>query len=92
VFKRIIGLEGEEGIGEWKKLHNGDITIILYVIILSERKSQGEMSGTCRIHWGHMGGIRSVYRISVHKPGRKRQLVRQGVDGSIILKWMLNRV
>jgi hypothetical protein len=44
-------------------------------------------------HVARMGERRNLYRILVGKPEeKKRPLGRRGVDGKIILKWILNSV
>jgi hypothetical protein len=45
------------------------------------------MGGTCNAY----GGRRGVYRISVGKPEERDHFGDQGVDGSIILRWILKR-
>jgi hypothetical protein len=40
-------------------------------------------------HVACMGGMRNAYKILVGKPEGKRPLRRLGIDGSIILGWML---
>jgi hypothetical protein len=38
-----------------------------------------------------MGAMNSVYRFFPGKPERKRPLGRLGVDGNVILEWMLGK-
>jgi hypothetical protein len=38
-----------------------------------------------------MGEMRNSYKISIGKPEGKRPLEKPGVDGRIILKWILGK-
>ena len=38
-----------------------------------------------------MGERRSVYRVMVGKPERKRHLEKSGVEGRIILRWIFRK-
>jgi hypothetical protein len=42
-------------------------------------------------HVSHIGEMKNEYRILVGKPERKRPLRRQGMDGRIILNWILEK-
>jgi hypothetical protein len=49
-----------------------------------------------RLRWaGHVAGMgerRGTYRILIGKPGRRNSLENPGVDGSIVLKWIFERL
>jgi len=74
VLRRVFGLKGDEVTGEWRKLHNEELSD-LYSLpnIVRVVKSR-------RIRWaGHverMGKGRGVYRVLVGKPEGKRPLGR----------------
>jgi hypothetical protein len=42
-------------------------------------------------HVAHRGEMRNAYRISVRKPEGKGPLEHLGVDGKIILEWILGK-
>jgi hypothetical protein len=71
---RIFGPKRDEVMGEWRKLHSGDL-YILYSSpdIIRHIKSR-------RMRWAgnvaHMGEGRNVYRVLVGKPEGKRPLER----------------
>jgi hypothetical protein len=47
----------------------------------------GEIGG----HVARLGEMRNPYNILVGKPEGKRPLGRQGIDGKIVLEWMLGK-
>ena len=73
--------------GEWKKLHNEELNN-LYCSPNIFRVIKWR-----RMRWaGHVARIgegRGVYRVLVGIPEGKRPLGRTGVDGRIILRWIL---
>jgi hypothetical protein len=42
-------------------------------------------------HVGHMGEMSNAYKILANKPEGKRPPRRQGIDGSIVLEWILGK-
>jgi hypothetical protein len=77
VLRRIFGLRSEEIMGEWRKLHSGELHILYSSPdVIRQIKSR-------RMRWvGHvarMGAERKGHRVLVRKPEGKRPLV----DGSV---------
>ena len=97
VLSRIFGPKRDEGIGEWRKLHNEIINDLysspnIFLLIKSR-------------HVARMGERRGVYRVLVRKTLGKRPLriprhrwedniqfylQEVGCGGSIILRWIFN--
>jgi hypothetical protein len=74
VLRRIFGPRRDEVMGEWRKLHNGELhNLYSSPDIIRQIKSR-------RMGWaGHvarMGEGKNVYRILVGKPKGKRPLVK----------------
>ena len=89
VLRRVFGPKRDEVTGEWRKLHNKELSD-LYSLpnIVRVVKSR-------RMRWaGHvasMGEGRGVHRVLVGKPEGKRPLGDPDVDGSIILRWIFRK-
>ena len=84
VLRRIFGPKGDEVRGEWRKLHNEELSDLCsssnIVPVIKSRKMR--WAG----HAARMGENRGVYRVLVRKPEVKNYLEDPGVDGTIILK------
>jgi hypothetical protein len=70
--RRIFGPKGDEVMGEWRKLHNGELhNLYSSLDIIRQIKSR-------RMRWAghvaHMGEGRNVCRVLVGKPKGERQL------------------
>jgi hypothetical protein len=89
VLRRIFGPKGDEVMGDWRKLHNGELHNLYSSPDIIETNSR-------RMRWaGHvarMGEGRNVYRVLVGKPVGKDHLQDQGVDGRLGSKWTLGRL
>ena len=73
--------------GEWRKLHNEELNDLYSspdIVIKSRRMRWVE-------HIARMGERRDVYRVLVRNPEGKNHLGEQGVDGRIILRWILRK-
>jgi len=86
---RIFGPKRDAVAREWRKLHNEGLNDqYCSPNIVRVKKSR-------KIRWaGHvarMGERRGVYRVLVGKPEGKNHLEDPGIDGRIILKWILSK-
>jgi hypothetical protein len=86
-MRRIFGPKMDEVMGEWRKLHNGELhNLYSSPDIIRQVKSR-------RMRWAghvaHMEEGRNVYRFLVGKPKGKNHLKDQGMDGRIGSKWTL---
>jgi hypothetical protein len=90
VLRRIFGPKRDEVMGEWRKLHSGELhNLYSSPDIIGHIKSR-------RMKWvghvEHMGERRNVYRVLVGKPEGKDHLEDQGVDGRMRSNWTLGRL
>jgi hypothetical protein len=88
-LRRVFGLKRNEVTGEWRKLHNEELSDLKSLPnILRVVKSR-------RMRWvGHvacMGEGRALHRVLVGKPEGKRPLERPRRDGRIILKLIFRK-
>jgi len=74
VLRRVFGPKRDEVTGEWRKLHNEELSDLYslpnIVRVVKSRKMR--WAG----HVAHMGQGRGVHRVLVGKPAGKRQLGR----------------
>jgi hypothetical protein len=90
LLRRIFGPKRDEVMGEWRKLHNGELhNLYSSPDIIRQIKSR-------RMRWaGHvacMGEGRNVYRVLVGKPEGKHRLKDHGTDEKMGPKWTLGRL
>jgi hypothetical protein len=90
VLRRIFGPKRVEVMGEWRKMHNGELhNLYSSPGIIRQIKSR-------RMRWaGHvarMGAGRNVYEVLMEKPEGKNHLKDQGIDGRMGSKWTLGRL
>jgi hypothetical protein len=90
VLRRIFGPKRDEVMGEWRKLHNGELhNLYSSPDIIRQIKSR-------RMRWaGHvarMGEGRNVYRVLVGKHEGKRPLERPRRRWRMESKWTLGRL
>ena len=74
VLRRVFGPKGDEVTGEWRKLHNEELSD-LYSLPNIVRVVKSRRMRWAR-HVAHMGEGRGVYRVLVGKPEGKRPLGR----------------
>ena len=89
VLRRVFGPKRDEVTGEWRKLHNEELSDLYSLLnIVWVVKSR-------RMRWvGHvarMGEGRGVHRVLVGKPEGKRPLGRLRVEGRIILRQIFRK-
>jgi hypothetical protein len=74
VLRRIFGPKRDEGMGEWRKLHNEELRNLYSSpsIIRIIKSKEDDMGGTCSTN----GEKRNTYRSLVGKPEGKRPLGR----------------
>jgi len=74
VMRRIFGPRRDEGMGEWRRVHNKELNDLYsspnIVRVLKSRRMRWAGHGAC------MGEVRGVYRVLVGKPEGKRPLGR----------------
>jgi hypothetical protein len=79
VLRKIFGPKRDEVMGEWRKLHSGELHNLYSPpdIIRQLKERRMRWAG----HVARMGEGRNVYRVLVGKPEGKGHLEDQGVDG-----------
>jgi hypothetical protein len=90
VLRRILGPKRDEATGEWRKLHNEELHDLysspnIVQVIKSRRMKWAR-------HVAQMGEERGVYGALVEKPQGKNHWGDSGVDGRIILGWIVRWV
>ena len=90
VLRRIYGPKRDEVTGEWRKLHNEELSdpcssLNIFWVIKSRRMRWPR-------HVARVGEGRDIYRVMVGKPEGKKPLGRDpGVDGKIILRLIFRK-
>ena len=89
VLRRVFGPKRDQVTGEWRKLHNEELSD-LYPLPNTVRVVKSR-----RMRWaGHvarMGEGRGVHKVLVGKPEGKRPLGDPDADGRIILRWIFRK-
>ena len=82
VLRRIFVSKRDEVTGEWRKLHNKELSDLYcspnIVRVIKSRRLRWA------VHVAVMGERRGVYRVLVGKPEGKNHLEDTGIDGRII--------
>jgi len=89
VTRRIIGPNRDGVTGEWRKLYNeelNDLYCLSNIVRVIKSRRMGEAGYVARV-----GERRDVYRVLVGKPEGKIHLGDPGVDGRMILRWILRK-
>jgi len=89
VSRNIRGPKRDEVTGEWRRLHNeelSDLYSLPNIIRVFKSKSM-EWTG----HVERVGERRSSYRVLVAKLRERVRLEDRGVDEDIILKWIFRK-
>jgi hypothetical protein len=92
VLRKAFGLKRNEVMGDWRKLHNKDLhdfyssPNIIPVIKSRRMRCVEHVARRC------MGKNRDACRVLARVPEGMKPLGNLGVDGSIILKWVLEKL
>jgi hypothetical protein len=90
VLRRIFGPKKDEVKGEWRRRHNGEPNDLCFSPNIIRVTESGRMCWagfmTC------MGKRRGAYRVLVGNRRKEDHLEDPGVDGRIILRWILKEV
>ena len=83
VLRRIFGPKRDKVTGEWRKLHNEELSDLYSSpnIVRVKKIEKIEMGGACSAY----GERRDVYRVLVENLNERDHLGDPGVDGRIIL-------
>jgi hypothetical protein len=89
VLRRIFGPKREEVVGGWRRLHNEKLLNVsaspnTITLITSRRMKSAR-------HVARMDLKKYAYNILVGKPQRKNTRKDLGVDGRIVLEWILGK-
>ena len=86
VLRRIFGPKRDGVTGDWRKLHNEELSSLYsspnIVRLIKSRRMR--WAG----HVSQMGEGRGVHKVLVGKPEGKNHWGDQDVDGRIILRWL----
>jgi hypothetical protein len=90
VLRRIFGHKKDEVTGEWRKLHNGELHNLFSSpdIIRQIKPRTMRWAG----HVACMGEGKKLYRGLVRSPKETDNMKDRGIDGSIGLEWILQRL
>ena len=86
LLRRLFGPKRDEVTGEWRKLHNEQLSDLYFLpnIVRVVKSRRMRWAG----HVARMGEGRGVHRVLVGKPEGKNHWRDPDVDGRIILKWI----
>jgi hypothetical protein len=90
VLRRIFGPNRDEGTGQWRKAHSGELhNLYSSLDIIRQIKSRGmRWAG----HVARMGEGRNVCRVWWESPRERGHLKDQGVDERMGSKWTLGKL
>ena len=86
---RMFGPKRDEVTGEWKKLHNQELSDLYSLpnIVRVVKSRRTRWAG----HVARMGQRRGVNRVLVGKLKERDRLRDPGIDGRIILRWIIRK-
>jgi len=89
VLRRVCGPKKDKVTGEWRKLHNEEISDLYSLPNIVRVVKSRRMRWTG--HVARMGEGRGVHRVLVGKPEGKRPLGDPDEGGRIILRWIFKK-
>ena len=89
VLRKIFGSKRDEVTGEWRKLHNEELSDLYSLPNIARVVKSRRMRWA--VHVARMGEGRGVYRLLVGKPAGNDYWGDPRVDGSIILRWIFRK-
>ena len=89
VLRRVFGPKRDEIKGEWRKLHNEELSYLYSLpnIVRVVKSRRMRWAG----HVARMGKGRGVHRVLVGNPKRRDHWGDSDVDGRIILRWIFRK-
>ena len=89
VLRRVFGPKRDEVTGEWRKLHNEELSVLYSLpnIVWVVKSRRMRWVG----HVVHIGQGRGVYRVLVVEPEGKNHWGDPDADGRIILRWIFRK-
>jgi hypothetical protein len=90
VLRRMFGPKRDEGMGEWRKLHNGELHNLYLSPDIIGRSNQGEWDGQGMWHAWERGETCTGFLWE--GPKGKDQSKDHGIDGRMGSKWTLGRL
>jgi hypothetical protein len=89
LLRRIFGPKRDEVTSEWRKLHSEKLNDLYFVpnIVRVIKSRRMRWVG----HLAHMVERRGIHRILMGKPEVKDHFADSGIDGRIILRWILGK-
>jgi hypothetical protein len=89
VVRGVFGPKRDEVTGEWRKLHNEELSDLYSLpnIVRVVKSRRMRWAG----HIARVGERRGVYRVLVGKPGERDHWGDPDLDGRIILRWIFRK-
>ena len=89
VLRRVFEPKRDEVKGEWRKLHNEELSDLYFLPYIAQ------VVKSRRMRWaGHVAGMgegRGLHRFLVGKPERRDHWGDPDADGRIIIRWIFRK-